>query len=151
MLSCVGDDVGRAYMETQQAKCQISGRHRPILVHIRRFRSFRLLPFQSGSGPCVRWQNVWGPVFCREGIFGKPTVHVPNFGGEAADSREFYAICLIPSAAVCFRQPPPFSVSFRSGALLVLVSDGECLPAWAMTSGGGHILKPNMPMCQICG
>ena len=62
--------VGREYLETQKAMRQICGKNRPILILFRSFSSFRQLPsapaifrhlpFRVASGPCVRWQHVWG-------------------------------------------------------------------------------------------
>ena len=61
-----GDDVGSAYIETQQAMGRICGKNRPTLVQLMpfsgsaRFRlpppastGFRQLPFRVSSGPCV--------------------------------------------------------------------------------------------------
>ena len=39
MLACVGDDVGRSYLETQQAMGQICGENIPILMMLGQFPS----------------------------------------------------------------------------------------------------------------
>ena len=85
-------DVGRAYLGTQQAMGQICGENRPILWMFLPFfcflqlpsasAIFRQLPFRVASGPCGRWQHVWGPWSSCRGIISRyPTGRGPNLWG----------------------------------------------------------------------
>ena len=165
------DDVGRAYLETQQALGQICGENRPTLVLFMPFFfcrqlppssvSFRRLPSASVSG---RVWSVWRMETClgaREtlsgGISGNPTGPGPNLWRKSADSSADYSISMLPSASVCFRQLPSASVSVRylpsasiSGRIWSVWMMATCLGARMMMSGE-HIWNPNMPRAKFAG
>ena len=102
------------------------------------------LPFRAASGPCGRWQHVWGAGWrYREIISGNPTGRGPNFRKKSTDYSAVSAISLLPSASAIFRRRP------------FPVASGPCV-RWELGWGqdddiGGPYLENQQALGQICG
>ena len=90
------DDVGRAYLDTQQAMAQIRGKNRPILVLLLPFFCIRQLPSDSVSfrrhpsasvagrfrSVCLMTTCLGARVVMSGEHIWKPNTHWVKFAGE---------------------------------------------------------------------
>ena len=152
-------DVGRSYLETQQAMGRICGRNRPNLATIKPFFGFRLLPPDSVSfrhlpsaSVCGRFWSVCLAatyLLARMMMRWKPNMSWAKFAGEIEPNLGLFApfSCLRqpPSASVRFRHRPSASVCGRAWSVCLVAT---CLLARKMVSGG-NIWKPSRPWAEF--
>ena len=129
------DNVGRAYLETQQALGQICDENRPILALYPPFPasvSFRLLP-PSCVG--IRFGSLLARVSdgnmsgCHDDYVGRAYLGTQQAMGQICGENRPILVAFLPFS--CFRQLPSASaVSFRFGSHLVCVAD--------VNMSGGH-------------
>ena len=156
MFTLLGDIVGRAYLETQQAMGRICGKNRPILMMYRPFPSLRQRPPSSFSFRFglllvrVSDGNMSGD---QDGDAGGAYLETQQALGQICGKnrpivvlfRPFFCIRRLPSYSVSFRHLPSASVAGRFWSVWMM----ETFMGARMMMSGDHIWKPNRPWAEF--